>query len=85
MKIGDRVYYIISGRAVRPAILKRMTDRSCVLAYGSGAICLPTSRVFESEEEAEKHLIPPQTEASVGYSSYMKRRLAYDLSGKPNP
>ena len=92
MKIGDRVYYIVSGRTIRPAIVKKVAGNSYILSFnsptGSGAICLPASRVYASEEEAEKHLIPRSAseEDSRGYpSAYMKRRLAYDFSGKPNP
>ena len=92
MKVGDRVYYIISGRAIRPAIVKEIVGNRCVLKYGSGweagAVCLPASRVYESEEEAKKHLIPPNApeEDTRGYPSmYMRRRAEYDFSGKPDP
>ena len=88
MKTGDRVYYIVSGRSIRPAVVRRTNDRSCVLAHSSGAICLPASRVYESKEEAEKHLLPrsaPETDPRGCPSAYMKRKLAYDCCGKPDP
>ena len=86
MKTGDKVYYIVSGQQIRPAILKGMPAGKCLLSYGSGLICLPPSRVFASREEAEARLAP-QPEAGIHSSALLlsnsDMRWAYDHCGKP--
>ena len=61
MKVGDQVYYIVSGREIRSATIKWIPGQVYLLEYGyganSGAICLPASRVFESKEAAENHIV----------------------------
>ena len=91
MKVGDRVYYIVSGRQVRSAMIKWIPGQVYLLEYrhgeNSGAICLPASRVFESAEEAEKQIVAKredfaQAHATTLYST-LEMRQAYDFCGKP--
>ena len=87
MNIGDKVYYIVSGRQLRAAVIKGMFDGKCVLAYGHGAVCLPIDRAFARREEAEAHIAPAHAPGpsapSPGVTSAMQLRRAYDFSGKP--
>ena len=91
MNVGDRVYFIESGRRICPAVIKWKPERMYLLEYGhgenSGAICLPASRVYESIEEAEKHITTaPEYAVSnpspTSQTTYAMRQ-AYDLCGKP--
>ena len=92
VKVGDRVYYVVSGREIRPATIKWIPGQVYLLEYGyggnSGAICLPASRVFESKEAAEEYIIALEQRNSgpgrpfVLNPSY-EYRQAYDYCGKP--
>ena len=92
MNVGDRVYFIESGRRICSAVIKWKPERMYLLEYGhgenNGAICLPASRVYESIEEAEKHITPaPEVDitgspSTTSYTTYAMRQ-AYDLCGKP--
>ena len=57
--LGDTVYYLISGRIVRKATVIGKRGERLILNYGVGSICLPSSRIYPSEEEAKKHIIIP--------------------------
>lgn len=59
MRIGDTVYFIVSGRKIQEATVKRIDKYGVLAATQDGGLRLPRSRFYATKEEAEKHLLPP--------------------------
>lgn len=59
MRIGDTVYFIVSGRRIQEATVKRIDGYGVLAAIQDGGLRLPRSRFYTTKEEAEKHLRPP--------------------------
>lgn len=86
MKVGDHVFYLVSGRVIRPAIVKQVLGGMCLLQYSTGGIFLPASRVYMTQEEAEQHVVkrtPPPDISPTSHGNQMALREAYDFSGRP--
>ena len=86
MQVGDHVYYLVSGREIRPAVVKQVLGGMCLLQFSTGGIFLPASRVFMTREEAEQHVVkhtPPPDISPKSHGNQMELRDMYDFSGKP--
>ena len=59
MRVGDTVYFIVSGRRIQEATVKRIDGNGVLAAIQGGALRLSRSRFYPTQEAAEKHLLPP--------------------------
>ena len=88
MKVGDQVFFLVSRREIRPATVKQVFGKMCILEFKTGGICLPLSRVYTTREEAAEHVAvhtepQPSGRNMMRESNQMELREMYDFSGKP--
>lgn len=83
MKVGDTVYIITNNRNIEEAILRRISGNLCIVRFSKGGgIQIPKSRLFETQEQALKHIktnskqsIHKEKQNTLGSSYYRNAQL----------